>query len=131
MTLKLYLAAHFAEQAEMRLLRSRLHQLGHEVTSSWLDQTAPQARARRLVAQPDRYREIARTDVADIHRSDTLVLVRGDPGRGKHVEFGIALAWGLRLILIGEPEVVFHVLPVVECYPDVEAFLAAMGEEAE
>lgn len=44
---------------------------------------------------------------------------------GRHVEFGMALAWGLRLIVIGQRENVFHCLPQVERYDTWDDFLSS------
>jgi len=38
---------------------------------------------------------------------------------GRHVEFGLALAQGKHLILVGQPENVFHHLPQVRVIPEV------------
>jgi len=38
---------------------------------------------------------------------------------GRHVEFGLALAWGKRLMIVGPRENVFHCLPQVEQYANM------------
>jgi hypothetical protein len=37
---------------------------------------------------------------------------------GRHVEYGLALGLGKRLIICGPRENIFHTLPQVEHYPD-------------
>ena len=62
----------------------------------------------------------AQEDFEDVAAADTVVcfLEPGGGGSGgRHVEFGMALAWGKRTIVVGEPEHLFHTLPSVEAYP--------------
>ena len=49
---------------------------------------------------------------------------------GRHAEFGIALALGKRVIVIGPRENVFHALPAVERYESWAAFRASPREAA-
>lgn len=70
----------------------------------------------------------AQDDVEDLRKADTIVFFserseayskRG----GRHVEYGIALALNLRLVVIGARENVFHCLPQVERFDSWQQFL--------
>ena len=39
---------------------------------------------------------------------------------GRHVEFGLAIAWGKPVYLVGERENVFHWLPQVRVFPALD-----------
>ena len=109
----------------MREIRDRL--AGHEVTSRWInlrDGDYPEYSAETLNSDPQSFSAYAETDIADIHAADTIVSFTGGGGKGgRHVEFGLGIALGKRLVVIGPREHVFHTLPQVEQYPDLESFL--------
>ena len=66
----------------------------------------------------------------DVAAADAVVcfLEPGGGGNGgRHVEFGMALAWGKRTIVVGEPEHLFHTLPSVRVYPTWADALDALG----
>jgi hypothetical protein len=92
----------------MRQIAEGLRRRGHWIVSRWID------------GQDTDDRQAVARDWEDLHNADCLVAFAetpGAPGRqrgGRHVEFGIALARGIRVILVGEPENVFHYLPRVE-----------------
>lgn len=71
--------------------------------------------------------QIAALDLNDVHRCDTFILFthkRGSkqPGGGRFVEFGYALAKGKRCIIIGDYENVFVSTAGVDVYPTLEEF---------
>ena len=61
----------------------------------------------------------AAVDVADVYAADAIVAfsepsnMTGSSRGGRHVEFGLALAWKKMIIVVGPRENVFHTLPVV------------------
>ena len=74
---------------------------------------------------PPEGRAFAEDDVEDLRRSDVLLSFSEAPRSGKsrggrHVEFGMALAFSMtrwppmRLIVVGPRENIFHCLPQVE-----------------
>lgn len=99
-------------------LAGRLQAAGHTVTSSWLYETAEgEGLAGPAVALPDEaVAEHAQTDMDEIRRSEVLVgvtaewceLETGGHTGGRHVELGYAMGLGRRVIVLGEPENVFH-----------------------
>lgn len=94
----------------MREWRDQLVARGYEVSSRWIEPGHHEGEDRSA---------FAREDMEDVRRARVMIS-RSDPaffrsGRGgRHVEFGLALAWGLRIILVGERENVFHWMPGVE-----------------
>lgn len=122
---KIYLAARYSRNAEMRGVRDVLQALGYEVTSRWIDQHGGNLLesivTTRLNAEPAECYQYAATDVDDLTRADTVVSFTSADGGGKggrHVEFGLALGLGKRLVIVGPRENVFHTLPQIEWYPD-------------
>jgi len=122
---KIYLAARYSRNDEMRGVRDVLQALGHEVTSRWIDQHGGNLLesfvAEKLNAQPDECAKYARVDLEDLEAADTVISFTSAGGGGKggrHVEFGLALGLGKRLVIVGPRENVFHTLPAIEWYPD-------------
>jgi len=118
--MRIYLAARYARRYEMQAVATELREMGHEVTSRWIggsyemeEHVPPRERAR-----------LALEDYEDLMRADCVIsFTEGplepldQPGHGgRHVEFGLALALGKRVIIVGWRENVFHYLPVVEWF---------------
>jgi hypothetical protein len=131
--MKIYLATRYSRNAEMRAIRDDLTALGHEVTSRWIDQHGgdlPESIvAEKLNSEPENCFKYAQIDVDDLTAADTVVSFTCDGGGkgGRHVEYGLALGLGKRLILVGSRENVFHTLPQVEWYADAAAMLGALA----
>jgi hypothetical protein len=114
--MRIYIASRYDRRFEMLGVASELTRAGHEVTSRWIEGRGDDP---ALVA--------ALEDVGDLARADCLVAFTERPERnvawaargGRHVEFGIALACGKRLCVVGLRENVFHHLPRVEIYASV------------
>jgi hypothetical protein len=128
--MKIYLAARYSRHSEMREIRDTLMRLGYEVTSRWIDQhggnlleSIVQA---KLNSDPKGSSVYAVKDVEDIARSDLVMSFTSENGGGKggrHVEFGLSIGLGKRVVLIGPRENVFHCLPIVEHYQTLGDFL--------
>ena len=111
--MKIYLAARYERRAEMAGYGAELEAMGHEITSRWISGSHdPMIRWARF----------AEEDIEDITRADAVVsftenLSHGLSGRGgRHVEFGVAIALGKQLIVVGCRENVFHHLGMVYYY---------------
>lgn len=119
--MKVYLAGPYGSRDKLRRYASELKDAEIECMSSWLEETheinagtqgAAIALADEVVAAH------AETDLIDINLSDVLVLftssyVGVEGGGGRHVETGYAIARSMPVIVVGEPENVFHRLPEV------------------
>jgi len=133
--MKVYLASRYSRNAELRGYRDELEAMGHEVTARWIDLHAgstdyvsAEALAileksftpEQLSATPDLCSAYAIADWSDLDRADCVVsFTCGSGGKGgRHVEFGIAVASGKRVMVVGPRENVFHTLPEVEHFED-------------
>lgn len=118
---KVYLAGPFERGGEIARIGLLLMQRGHVVTARWLVQHEEARDSRELRRQ-------AAADLEDIGAADALVAVTlpGSPRGGRHVEFGYALALGKRVVILGQPENVFHHLPQVERVGSVEELAARL-----
>lgn len=124
---KIYIAACFIQQAEVRAKADQLVALGHECTSGWRYEPAGAGDG----SEPEhagRYAQAALDDLEDISRSDLFVLLTELVSRsgGKHVETGFAMARSKRIVIVGRPaENVFHWL-IAERYTTWEEFVRAL-----
>ena len=119
-----YLSARFERRDELNGYRAELEAAGLEVTSRWLIDPTPEL-------TDEAWRQLATKDVEDIQRAAGLVLFT-EPGRsggggGRHVEFGVALGLDKRVIVVGEPENLFHRLEAVEVVPTWEHAFKAVA----
>ncbi|GAA5154684.1 hypothetical protein GCM10023340_38660 [Nocardioides marinquilinus] len=114
--MRVYIAAPYAVRDTIKRLSADLWRIGFTVTSTWLDEAheinaGTEGAATAL--DDDAVSAHARQDMADIDRSDVLVLYTAkacgaEGGGGRHIETGYALARDVPVIVIGEPENVFH-----------------------
>lgn len=143
MTPRFYLAARYSRREELLGVRDVIEGLGGVVTSRWLngnhqldDHGVPIGEdGEALVEQhADEYPGEARhraaklrerfavEDVEDVRLADVLIAFTEEPRAsasrgGRHVELGLGLAWGKRVIVVGPRENVFCWLPEVEHFP--------------
>jgi hypothetical protein len=125
-----YFAARYSRHPELREYRAQLltRLPGATVTSRWLDchdgtleeSLTPAA----LTEDPVRGWCFAATDLEDLAAADTLVSFTGQGGKGgRHIEHGYAMARGVRIVIVGSRENVFHCAPDAEVYPSWPEFL--------
>lgn len=140
---KTYLAARYGKRLELCGYREELEAMGYEITSRWLngkhqidnvgkpigdkgesliegDAACATSGANSPEAQALR-QSFAVEDVNDVLAVDILVNFTEPPRTtatrgGRHVEFGIGIATGKRLIVVGHRENIFHWLPKVEFF---------------
>ena len=132
--MKVYLAARYSRNDEMRGVRDVLEALGHEVTSRWIDQHGGNLLesfvAEKLNDDPGHCARYAQADVDDLAAADVVISFTAAGGGGKggrHVEYGLALGLGKRLVIVGPREHVFHTLPQVEHYPNWSRLAMALS----
>lgn len=124
--MKMYLAAAFPRHAEVNGYRRDLEAMGHFVTSRWHDSIYRHGSLADEDATDDVIRSWAVDDMSDLLAADAVISFTGaqELSRGgRHVEFGIALATGKTLVIIGNRENVFHWWHTARILPDVTAFL--------
>jgi hypothetical protein len=137
---RIYLAARYSRREELCVYADELRAAGLIVTSRWLlgehqwdGDAAEVARAyeERGELWPATVR-FAVDDWEDLTSAGTLVSFT-EPTRsvsssrgGRHVEHGIALGRGMRVLVVGHLENVFHLLPGTEFHPTWESARAAL-----
>lgn len=122
--MKVYLAAPYAARDTVRSYAAELTRIGFTVTSSWLNETH-EINAGTIGAatelDDDAVAQHAHQNLLDIDKAGLLVSITAatlsvDGGSGgRHVETGYAIAQGLPVIVVGEPENVFHRLGRAAC----------------
>lgn len=134
--MRIYLASRYSRITEMRNYTAQLAEIGHEVTSRWVH------RAYQIVT--DEYKDdlhhlearCAEEDLEDLRAAECIICFSEPPRSttsrgGRHVEFGAAVAWGTRLILVGPRENVFHYVPQVEVYETWEELRQFLQNDAD
>ncbi len=124
--MRVYLAAMFSRQVEMRGVTSKLRWIGCEVVARWLWEKG------------DLLSDLATNNFDDIRLANMVISFTEPPSEavdgatrgGRHVEFGIGLALGKRMIVVGPRENIFHHYPSVEVYATLEEVIAKLKEES-
>lgn len=135
--MRVYLASAYPTRERIAAYAEELTRIGFTVTARWLEEKHDinPGTTGAATALPDRQvQQHALDDLTDINRSDILVLFtesatgeRG--GGGRHVETGYALARNVPVIVVGEPETVFHRLPQVTRVADWHAALIVLARQ--
>lgn len=135
--MRLYIAAPYGSRDTVRLYAEQLTHIGYTVTSTWLEETheiTPGTEGAAVELPDSQVDKHARDDIRDIDKSDLLVLftaavVGVEGGGGRHVETGYALAkiGAANVVVVGEPENVFHRLTAVTRVPDWTEALVHLG----
>ena len=117
-----YLAARYTRREELNGYADQLREIGYSVDARWLlgEHQVHEGgdKIDGLQNIPDEAIPFARDDVEDVLRADFVVSFTEPPRSnnsrgGRHVEFGMALASGKNLIVVGPRENIFHALPDV------------------
>ena len=116
---RIYIAARYPRRTELLFIASELLEMGYEITSNWLWNTGDHDPPGPAWQVP------AIRDENDVRRADCLIAFTEDPEypyiRGsRHVELGMALAWGKTVIICGPQENIFCWLPEVHVADDWE-----------
>lgn len=130
--MKVYLAGRFSKRHVLQQIGDVLVAEGHEIVSRWSlrgsDHQIPQGKSKQ--ASDAERRRFAIEDCEDVAKADWVVSLmeepRNDSRGGRHVEFGFALALGIRNTIIGPRETVFHHLPEVEHFETIDDFLVSL-----
>jgi hypothetical protein len=136
--MKVYPAARYGRYPEMQLYAHQLCELGYEVTSRWI--LGDHELRSDGQSDADQWATVwAEEDRDDLLAADIVVsFTEGSdvPGRargGRHVELGIALAEGKRVLVVGPRENVFHYLGGVDVFAgwiECRRWLAEQAPEA-
>lgn len=124
--MRVYLAARYSRNPEMRQYAEDLRTLGYDVQAEWI--TGAHDSATDEAAALIDYREVAAADLV-ISFTEPPGPVNGRGRGGRHVEFGLALGLGKRVVVVGYRENVFHHLPAVEFFPTWYDAIAHLAKE--
>lgn len=137
---KIYLAARYSRNAEMREYRDILHSIGYAVTSHWIDQhgglEAESCSFERLNNYPEDCDRFAQVDIRDLQLADTVIsFTEANPGSskgGRHIEHGMAIALGKTIVIVGPRENVFHCSAdlIFDSFEDCVRYLLSFGDVA-
>lgn len=144
-----YVAGRFERRDELHAVIRRLGAINIRCTSRWITEEPDIAHSHPQQVEAFKC-EWSIKDYNDVKESDTLIAFSEDltdamiPGNedlitfgmdnhiyvpalwargGRHVEFGLAIAWEKRIVVIGPRENIFHWLPMVEHYPNFDTFI--------
>jgi nucleoside 2-deoxyribosyltransferase len=121
--MKVYVAAPWVHKDYAKSVRDQLVAAGIECTSRWVDFKEDKPTGGMSYNNETLVRE-AQNDFDDVKAADALLLLnlqsRGNETSGKAVETGLALAWGKKVVMVGDPSNVFHYLPQVTRVQTVE-----------
>ena len=125
--MRAYLAAAYGRKQEIQAAAAYLELKGMEIISDWHQELyAPGIDMRTLTGAI--IRGLAEKDLEQLADCDTMVFfaepqTQQPPRGGRHVEFGIALALGKRIVVVGERENIFHHLPGITTVDSIEQVL--------
>lgn len=123
--MNVYLAGPYAARTMIKSYADELEAIGYKVTATWLNETHDinDGTTDAAAALPDDQVDAhARQDMRDIDAADLFIAFTADrvgisrsagASGGRHVETGYAIAKGKPVILVGNPENVFHRLATV------------------
>ena len=142
----IYLAARYSRLEELQGYADDLRAIGHRVEAHWLlghhqmheaaDKVEAATMSVPIEARLIKGRLFAEDDFLDVFGANMLIAFSEEPRTGgasrggRHVELGLALAWGKEIIVVGPRENVFHTLPQVRHFWRwSEALVALRGME--
>ena len=100
---KVYVAAKFEAKERLQPVRHRLEAGGIQVVGTWLDEETSTPTHTQKV-------QYAKRDMAEVMLANLLILDTLDDNNrgGREVEYGMALATGKNIIIVGPFRNVFH-----------------------
>lgn len=115
--MKIYLAASYSRRHIMLDWADALRRAGHVVTSRWITGIHEELGWTEAT--------YAAEDIKDLKEAAAVISLTEPAGTphsrgGRHVEFGLATAWGLICIIVGPPENCFHCLPHVWMFDTID-----------
>lgn len=121
--MKIYVASKFENTLAVQIMHRVLREAGHEITHDWTVED--------LAAENDPALAVrcAIDDVEGVEDADAVVLLMHPNMKGAWVEFGIALARFIPIVVVGGPrfECIFERLPSVAHVDDATGALAALA----
>jgi hypothetical protein len=108
----------------MKQRRSIMQLAGYTVQSAWIDEVCPSdAKASEALMAAN-----AAKDFYECVTCDCMIVFPGK-GAGHHTEFGIALALGKTLVVVGEKNNIFHYMDGVLHFYDLDDLMEALAND--
>lgn len=106
--MKVYIAGTFANRNKLRPVRNQLWEMGHQVVSSWLDETSKPA----FMTAEEYQRKLAIKDLCEVSSADLIIVDCESISGGKNCELGFSLRGFHNHIIwtVGDPNNIFQVL---------------------
>ncbi len=108
--MKVYIASRFADRKRLRTMADKIWALGHEVSSTWLQEV----HKKKELTRQEFWEHLARKDFQEISKSDLLIrdVHTISHTGGADIETGFALAQHQNCMvwIVGKPRNVFHTL---------------------
>jgi hypothetical protein len=130
----IYVATKWSRRAEAKEVMRQLIAAGHVITHDWTEEE--EMEGADSLARDKHFALCAEADVRGVRNADWLLLLHGPDMRGAYVELGMALASGVRVLVVdgakpgADPALtcpIFYWLPQVRHAPTVEAALALLA----
>ena len=123
--MKIYLASRYSRAPQLRQVRDELETMGHTITSRWIDGGHELTKDGSTQAAHLERSRFATEDWEDMMAADWVISFTEEPRKtntrgGRHVEFGGAIAFNKRCMVVGWRENVFHCLPQIEFFKNWE-----------
>jgi len=148
--MKIYLAARYSRREELCKYREKLSNLGHVVTSRWLNgdhqidnDGEPIGESGESLVEGHNSsdgasvlrKKFAKEDVEDVIKSDLLIAFTEVPRStnsrgGRHVEMGLAIGRHISVMIVGPRENVFCWLPYISQHETFDSAVEMVGEIA-
>ncbi len=124
--MKIYLSGTYTDQARLRAHASTLHDMGHEITSSWVREVLQP----KHLSQAEWYHGLAVKDLAEVSAADCIILDLDGTSTsgGRYVELGFAIGRYsmLKYVVGGDQSGVFLTLADAK-FPDWDSLFSALG----
>lgn len=129
--MRVYVAGKFRRRLEIAEFAERVIERGHSITHAWWNEEDPPPDV-TPAEKREFFQVCAAADVDGVLTAEVVILIHDPHCRGAFVEFGLALAEGVHVIVVdgeGDPAQavpIFYVLPEVEHVPTKDAALDAL-----
>jgi nucleoside 2-deoxyribosyltransferase len=108
--MKIYLAAPWIHKEQARAAAEQIEAAGHTITKRWWEHREVPGYLTADTTHDDELVQQAVEDVEGVFNADAFVVLTTAPSEGKSVETGLALAWGMPIIVVGQKTNLFHYL---------------------
>lgn len=136
--MKVYLAGPWIKGGDAKVAAKQFEQAGIEITSRWLEKVKGNTDPSYDYTKDPTYTATdaqteATKDMEDVFAADMVVVINSAKSEGKAVETGLALAWGIPIVVVGEPTNTFHYFddPITAMVGTVEEAIEKAKEFAE